>query len=185
MAARKPIVQAAGSLQQLQSGDTLDATIQGTRIYAKSATDPSSPTPADGDLYYNTAINEWMEYDGSRSKWLSIATYTFLAGRSGNTAAGSFYRGQDGLTFATNVGYEVPKGTIVGLSWARTDADAATLEVLVGGSVISTLASAAAGGTASWTKNDDFSAGLMQFRNQAGGNVTTDVQAVCVMRRRV
>jgi hypothetical protein len=112
MAARTPIVQNAGSLQQLQSGDTLNATIQGVRLYAKSATDPSSPTPVDGDLYYNTAINEWMQYDGSRTKWLSVTTYTFVAGRSGGTFAGAYYRGPDGLAFGTNVGYEVPKGSL-------------------------------------------------------------------------
>jgi hypothetical protein len=59
------------------------------------------------------------------------------------------------------------------------------MEILVGGSVISTLAhGASAGAVSSWTKNDDFAAGLLQFRNQAGGNTTTDVQAVCTMKRR-
>ena len=184
MAARKPLVVAAGVVRQIASGDTLDATINGVRIFAPSATDPSSPTPLDGDLYFNTAIKEWMEYDGTRTKWLSISALNFQGGRNGNTAPGSFYRAFDGLTFGTNIGYEVPKGTLVGLSWSRTDADAATLEVLVGGSVIATLASSAAGGTSDWAVNADFSAGLMQFRNQSGGNVTSNVLIVAQMKRR-
>lgn len=151
----------------------------------KSATDPVSPAPAQGDLYFNTVLDELMQYDGARSKWLSVAQITLTGGRSTDTAAGSFYRGTGNLTFGTNIGYNVPKGTLVGLSWSRTDADAATLEVLVGGSVIATLASSAAGGVSDWTKNADFNAGLLQFRNQAGGNTTTNVMITALLKRRI
>jgi hypothetical protein len=156
----------------------------GQRFYGASATDPSSPTPAGGDMYYNTALGELMTYDGSRSKWLSVSQMTLVSGRNNNTLAGSFYRGADGIVFGTNIGYPVPKGTLVGFAWSRTDSDAATLEVLVGGSVIATLASSAAGPTFDWSANADFSAGLMQFRNQTGGNITTDVQITAIMKRR-
>jgi hypothetical protein len=156
----------------------------GPRFYGGSGTDPSSPAPADGDLYYNTGIHELMTYDSSRSKWLSVSSLTFMSGHSGNVALGSFYVGMDGLHYATNIGHPVPKGTLVGIAWSRTDADAATLEVLVGGSVIATLASAAAGGVFDWAVNADFNEGLMQFRNLSTGNVTSDVQITALMKRR-
>jgi len=157
----------------------------GQRYYGGSATDPSSPTPADGDMYYNTSLRELMTYDGGRSKWLSIAQMTLGGGRSGITAAGSFYRGWDGLAYGTNIGQPVPKGTLTGLAWTRTDSDSATLEVLVGGSVIATLLSTASGGTFNWAVNADFNEGLMQFRNLSTGNATSDVQITAVMKRRV
>jgi hypothetical protein len=51
--------------------------------YASSATDPTTPAPVDGDRYYNTNLEMWMFYSGSRSKWLSIETATFQFGRNG------------------------------------------------------------------------------------------------------
>lgn len=156
----------------------------GPRFYGTSATDPSSPTPADGDMYYNTAIRELMTYDGGRAKWLSITQLTLGSGRNGLTAAGSFYRGWDGLAYGTNIGHPVPKGTLVGLAWSRTDNDSATLEVLVGGSVVASLLSTAAGATSDWTVNADFNEGLMQFRNLSTGNATSDVQITAIMKRR-
>jgi hypothetical protein len=159
------------------------SSVGGTSMMTKSATDPGGAS--DGDVYFNTVLEEVMEYDGTRSKWLSVAQITLTGGRSTETAAGSFYRGIGNLTFGTNIGYGVPKGTLVGLSWSRTDSDAATLEVLVGGSVIATLASSAAGVTADWTKNANFNAGLLQFRNQAGGNTTTDVMITALLKRRI
>jgi len=185
MTARIPLVINAGAIQQVQSGDTLNATIQGVRIYAVSATDPSSPTPVNGDLYYNSAIDEWMYYDGSRAKWLSVATYTYSGGAKDDTAAGSYYRAIGELAYGTNIGDSVPKGTVTGLAWSRTDADAATMEVVIDTTSVSTLASSAAGKTASWTKNDDFSEGLLKFRNQAGGNTTSNVIAVVLVKRRI
>lgn len=156
----------------------------GPRYYGTSATDPSSPTPADGDMYYNTALRELMTYDGGRSKWLSITQLTLGGGRAGITAAGSFYRGWDGLAYGTNIGHPVPKGTLVGIAWSRTDNDSATLEVLVGGSVVASLLSTAAGATSDWTVNADFNEGLMQFRNLSTGNATSDVQITAIMKRR-
>ena len=183
MTARKPLVVATGQAQQLQSADTLDATIQTVRIHAPAVADPSSPTPVDGDLYFNTAIDEWMEYDGGRAKWLSITGLTILSGADGGTNAGSFYRFGT-LAYGTNIGHTVPKGTLVGLAWSRTDSAAATLEVLVGGSVIATLASSAAGSVVNWALNADFAEGRMQFRNQAGGNTATNVIITAILKRR-
>jgi hypothetical protein len=159
--------------------------VNGIRLYGALAANPFVPAPADGDEYYNTVISEKMLYDGSRSKWLTIQADKIEAGRNGNTAAGSFYRMTDGLTMdAVNLGYPVPKGTLTYLAWTRDDTDVATLEVLVNGAVIATLAPAGAGPTVLATANSDFNAGVMSFRNQAGGNTTTDVQIVAVYKRR-
>jgi hypothetical protein len=159
--------------------------VNGIRLYGALGASPFSPPPADGDEYYNTVLSEKMYYDGARSKWLSIQASKIEAGRNGNTAAGSFYRMTDGLTMdAVNLGFPVPKGTLTYLAWTRDDADAATLEVLVNGAVITTLASAVAGPTVLATANSDFNAGVMSFRNQAGGNPTTDVQIVAIYKRR-
>ena len=153
--------------------------------YGNLAADPLSPPPSDGDTYFNTVLQEIMRYDGARGKWLTTESLTLLAGRQTDTAPGSFYRGQDGLTFGPNIGYQVPKGTLVGLAWSRSDSDAAVLEVLVGGTVIATMLSSSAGAVSDWTVNADFNEGLLQFRNQAGSNPTSDVQITAILKRRV
>jgi len=158
----------------------------GCRFYGTSATDPSSPAPANGDMYFNTAIYELMVYDGNRAKWLSASQVTLMSGRSGSTLAGSYYRGMDGLAYGANIGHPVPKGTLVGLAWSKTSAAAATLEAVIGGSSIATLALGAGVLVGyDWTKNADFAEGLMQFRNLAAGATTTDVQITALIKRRV
>lgn len=159
--------------------------VNGSRFWGTSATDPSSPTPTDGDMYYNTVLREMMQYDGGRSKWLSIASLTFNSGRNNNTLAGNFYRGINGITFGTNIGYPVPKGTLTGISWTRTDSDAATLEVVLDTTVIATLASGVAGPVYNWSVNADFDEGLLKFRNLSTGNTTTNVQITAIVKRRV
>lgn len=159
--------------------------VNGSRFWGVSATDPVSPSPTDGDVYYNSVLRELMQYDGGRSKWLSVVSLSFVAGRNGFTAAGAYYRGINGLSMGTNIGYPVPKGTLVGISWSRTDSTAATLEVLVDGSVIATLASGVAGPVYNWSVNADFNEGLLQFRNLSTGTTTRDVQITAVVKRRI
>ena len=36
----------------------------GVRDYGKQSSDPTSPTPANGDKYWNTTYNQKMVYDG-------------------------------------------------------------------------------------------------------------------------
>lgn len=160
-------------------------TLNGIRFYPSSATDHTTPTPTDGDMYYNTAINCAMRYDGSRSKWLSVETGTYIAGRNGNTAAGSFYRGMDGLTFGTNIGYSIPKGTLVYLSLSKTDSNNTTLEVVVDTTQIATLVCNGAGNFINTTMNANFNAGLLKFRNLSSGATTSNVQISAVIKRRV
>jgi hypothetical protein len=154
-------------------------------ILPPSATDPPGVYPA-GSLYTNTAINMLMAYDTVRGKWLATSSAPVTGGRNGNTLDGTFYRGSDGMMMdASNRGIPVHKGTLVSVSWSRTDSDPATLEVYVGGVAIAELLSSAAGLTVDDTIDADFNAGLMSFRNKAGGNTTSDVQIVVEYRRRV
>lgn len=157
----------------------------GVRHYGASATDPPTPTPQDGDQYYNTAINHEMRYDGSRSKWLSVATLFDGCGRNGNTAVGIFYRRFNGMIMAANQGPNVQKGTIIRIGYSTNIAATHTLEVLVNGAVVSSLASGGAATAFSNTLNDDFSDGIMSMRNAAGGNTTNDMQATIYYKLRV
>ncbi len=155
------------------------------RLYADSATDPTAPSPTIGDRYYNTVLNELLFFDGARAKFLSMSSHSLQAGRNGNTAAGSFYRGVDGLALnGTTRGIPVPKGTLISSSWSRTDADPATLDVLVSGAVIASLASSAVGAVRDDTIDANFLAGNMSFQNRlAGGNTTSNAQILVHYKR--
>jgi hypothetical protein len=161
----------------------------GVRLYGKQATNPTTPTPADGDLYYNTAINELMYFDGTRSKWLSVATYTVQAGRNGNTAQNQGYRLMNGMVITTNRGISVQQGTLVSLGVVTPTATASVLEILVNNvGPIASLAHNAVGQTIDNTLNVDFITGFMQPRNAptgSGGATTSNVQIVMQYKRRV
>jgi hypothetical protein len=87
----------------------------------------------------------------------------------------------DGLTMdsadnsSTFLGYPVPDGTLTLVEITRTDSAATSLEVLNNGSVISTLATAAAGRVSSGTISVSVSAGLISFRNISSGVTITNV----------
>ncbi len=157
----------------------------GIREYGKSATDPTVPTPADGDGYYNTALNMRMTYDGSRSKWLSERTAELWFGRSGNTGTGAYYRGPGNRAYSSTIGRNATHdGTIVSLTYTRNDTDAATFQITADGVTISALASAAQKGE-SVTLDNDFSAGaVLGARNASGGNTTQHVHGWAVIRWR-
>lgn len=148
----------------------------GVRNYGAAAVDPASPTPQAGDTYYNTAINHQMVYDGTRSKWLSVATLTEGSGRNGNTGAGSFYRRFDGMILAAAQGPFAPNGTIVYMGFSTNIAVSHTVEVLVGGVVIASLASGGAAFASDATLNADFNAGIMSVRSAVGSATTNDMQ---------
>jgi len=180
------LLQNSGVIVDDSDNLTLPGTLNGVQHFASGSADPGVPTPADGDRYFNTSLKEDMRYDGSRSKWLSVGSLNVQAGRRGNTLAGSYYRAVDGMTFdGGHLGVCAPKGTLVYLGWSKGSAATATLEVLVGGVVVTTLTNPAAGSVASLTVNADFDAGNMSFRNQTGGSTTTDVQVFAVFKRRV
>jgi hypothetical protein len=161
--------------------------VKGTRYYGVLSADPVSPTPADGDEYYNTVLDMKLFYDGSRSKWLSVETAMFYFGRSGTTAGGTYFKGMDGNAFGAARGFYAPfDGTITGLGYTRTDVDSTTFEITAGGTTITgaTLASAAIGGSVT-TVNGDFSAtNVLAARNTAAGAATSNVHGWVRLRWR-
>lgn len=170
------------------SGTGVDGIVQvnGIKIYASSATDPLTPTPSAGDRYYNTVLNEEMVYDASRSKWLTNSTTTFQFGRNGNTGAGVFYRGVNGLVLSATRGWPAFfNGTVIALGYTRGDVDVATFQVTANGTTLSSLSSSATSGVTT-TLNNDFVAGdILAVRNAAGGNTTSTVQGWVRVKWRV
>jgi hypothetical protein len=81
-------------------------------------------------------------------------------------------------------GIPVPAGTLTLVDITRTDSSSTSLEVLNNGSVIYTLATAAAGRVTSGTISVAVSAGLISFRNIAsgsGGSSTSNVQILATL----
>jgi len=148
------------------------------KTYDPGAADPAGPpAPADGDTYFNTVIEMWMYYDASRGKWLSFEGDTFQVGQNGTVPVGTYYKGVAGKTLSASLGYTAPyNGTIVTLTYSRTDSDATNFEVMASGAQIETVASAATSGYLN-NLDGDFSQGdILAVRNDAAGNQTRDAQ---------
>lgn len=169
------------TLSTATSGDVIisgadSALMQGLRYYGASATAPSTPTPADGDRYYDTALDMEMRYDGTRSKWLSVEAMYLQFGRNGPTNAGQYYRAIDGRVMSSTTGYTMPhSGTVVALGYTRTDSDATDFEVVQDGTLVVAVASAATSGTSTALNSDFTAADVLAVRNESAGNVTDDV----------
>ena len=165
--------------------DNSEGRFNGYRHYAASATDPVSPTPSEGDIYYNTTLEMEMRYDGSRSKWLSTEVLTLQFGRSGSTSPGAYYRGINGMALTSTRGYSAHfNGTIVSMSITRSDTDSATFEVEANGSSIATLASSSVNDRDSALDADFSQDQVLSFKNQTGGNTTSNVQGWCRVKWR-
>ena len=152
--------------------------VAGQRNYGAQGSDPSSPTPVNGDIYYNTVLSQMMCYDGSRSKWLSIETSTIYFGRNGGTLAGVYYRGIDGMAFSSLWGFIAPyNGTVIGIGYTRSGTNAATFEVTADGVATGAeLASSSSSGK-SIVLNSNFSAdAILGIRNKAASDTTYEVQ---------
>lgn len=160
--------------------------VNGVRNYGKSPTNPALPAPVDGDTYYNTVLRMQMTYDGFRGKWLSVEAETMHFGRDGNTQAGQYYRAADGRVMSATLGwYAERSGTVVSMTYTRTDSDSATFNIVANGGSIATVASSATGGR-DITLNADFTFGdIIAVLNQAGGNATSNVIAKIRVRWRV
>lgn len=159
----------------------------GVVIYDPSSTDPMSPSPTQGDLYYNTSLNLWMFYDGSRTKWLSVETCEVLFGRRRNTGAGAYYKMIDGLSFSSTLGRRAAhNGTVVGMSYTRSNTTSTTFDVTANGSNISgaALSSSAASGATSSLDGDFSSGDVLGVRNRSGGGKTRDVMGYVRIRWR-
>jgi len=157
----------------------------GLRNYGKSATDPTIPTPAQGDMYFNTVLEMQMFFDSVRSKWLSVEINELWFGRNGNTGAGGFYRGPGNRAYSATIGRNAEyNGTVVSLTYTRTDSDVATFDVNADGSSIATLASSANSGT-DLTLDANFSTGQILGVKNTGSNTTSNVHGWVRFRWRV
>jgi len=154
------------------------------RHYGALATNPSSPTPSDGDRYYNTTIHHEMIYDNSRSKWLSGTVLNEGVGRNGTNTASTYYRRFNGMVESPSEGAYCQKGTIIFISMTTGRADNHTLEILRNGVVIGSLASGGAAIAVNNSANIDFDEGVISFRNSAGSDTTRNLQAVIYYKLR-
>ena len=76
----------------------------------------------------------------------------------------------------------MPAGTLVLVEWSRTDASSAFLDVLNNGTVVASVASAAAGRVTSGPITVAIAAGLVSFQNRLiGGSTTSNVQIVATI----
>jgi hypothetical protein len=167
---------AAGRIVRLQDATGRYTEAAGSAIYDPSTTDPGG-SPSDGDMYYNTTLEMWMGYDAGRGKWLSFEGDTFQVGHNGVVPVGTYYRGVAGKTLSTSLGYCAPyNGTIITLTYTRSDVNSTAFEVMASGTEIESVASAAVSGFDN-TLDGDFSQGdILAVRNDAAGAQTRDAQ---------
>lgn len=152
--------------------------IDGVTYYGANAGLPSATGSGfqDGDKFYDTDLDMEMRFDAGRTKWLSVEAMYFQFGRQGNVAATVYYRGIDGQVMSSTLGYHMPEnGTIVALGYTRADSDAATFDVVEGGTSRATLASSATSGRSTALDGDFSQGGILAVQNQAAGGTTSDV----------
>jgi hypothetical protein len=152
--------------------------IDGVTYYGAVAADPTATSSGfqDGDKYFNTVLDMEMRYDSTRAKWLSVEAMYIQFGRQGNVGASVFYRGVDRQVMSSTTGYFMPyAGTVVGLGYTRNDADAATFDIVEGGTSRATLASSAVSGKSNALDGDFSQDGILAIQNEAGSNTTTNV----------
>jgi hypothetical protein len=154
--------------------------IDGVTYYGANAGLPSATGSGfqDGDKFYDTDLDMEMRYDSTRGKWLSVEAFYIPFGRQGNQGTGVYFRGAANQVMSSTNGYVAPyNGTIVGLGYTRDDSDAATFDVVEGGTSRATLASAATAGKSNALDGNFSADGVLAVVNQAGGNTMTDVIA--------
>ena len=142
----------------------------------------ANPTPSNlgaGAMYYNTVLDEWFTYTGT--KWLGDLVWDG-AGRNGITLAGGFYRRFNGMLMSATLGSRIPQSTITRLQWNSAGATAASTDILVGGVVVATVNTNAKEGSVAL--DVDVSAGVLSFRNASVGARTTNFQCTMYYRRR-
>lgn len=162
----------------------ISASLGGRTDNGTSATDPGGAS--EGDKYYNTVLEREMRYDGSRSKWLSVDSDTFLFGKSGNGAAGAYFDGVDGISFSSTEGFPgYVSGTVVAIGYTRTDTDAAVLQITDDGTEIAFISSSATSGQDD-SLNGDFAPGsVLGVRNKTGGNTVSNIQGWVKVKWRI
>jgi len=115
----------------------------GVDIYPPSATNPTTPPPSDGDMYYNTTFESWQYYDATRTKWLSITECVYSWGH--DNADGNQLRGHGIINAGSGTGILIPRDCTVKRITARTRAGNATkqFDLLVNGSSVLSFSLAA------------------------------------------
>jgi hypothetical protein len=155
--------------------------INSVRNFGKIAGDPPigpDPAPLDGDIYYNTTLRMQMQYDGSRSKWLSVDSTKFDFGRSNSIPAGVYFRGVDRQVMSATEGWIAEQdGTVVSIGYTRQDFDAATFDIVESGASIATFASSASSDR-DITINADFSADSILAVRSAPGSANTMTRVI-------
>lgn len=161
--------------------------VNGIRNYGKLATDPAvGPAPTDGDTYYNTSLRMQMAYDGIRGKWLSVESTSFQFGRDGNVQAGQYYRAADGRVMSDTLGWFAERsGTVVSLTWTRTNAASITYDIVHDGISIATVGPTLLDKGRDISLNADFTFGdILAVLNDSGGSTAQNVIAVLRVRWR-
>ena len=116
---------------------------------------------------------------------MSVETATFQFGRNGSTAAGSYYRGINGMTFTNTRGYPaLHNGTVVALGYTRSDSDYARFQVRASGSTISWEDSTDTEGVVNDLDDNFDQDDVLSVRNSGGGNTTSNVQGWITVRWR-
>lgn len=148
------------------------------KLYDPAAADPAVPAPANGDMYYNTTLEMWMAYDANRGKWLSFEGDTLQVGQNGVVPVGTFFKGVAGKTLSAVLGYTAPyDGTVVTMTFSKTDANNTDLNVKASGVTVETLTTGAATSGYDNTLDGDFSQGdVLAVENDAGGAQIRDGQ---------
>lgn len=155
-------------------GTGVDGIVQvnGPKHYANSTTDPTVPTPAEGDRYYNTTLDMEMRYDSTRSKWLSVESFSFQSSDAGALTNGSYHQNGN-VRFTSTRGLTAHfDGTVVSLSYTRSDSDAASVAVTSGGTTVATLASSATSGQSTSLDGDFTQGGVLGTRNDGANSMS-------------
>jgi hypothetical protein len=154
----------------------ITASLGGRYDHGTSSTNPASPTPVEGDKYYNTVIEAEMRYDGSRSKWLSIESSVFNFGKTGNNAVGAYFKGHDGVAMSATSGFPgFHSGTIVAVGYTRSDSDAAVFQITADGTEIAFISSSAVEGVDTALDADFAPDQVLGVLNKTGGNTVSNV----------
>lgn len=162
----------------------ISASVGGRTDYGNSATDPGGA--AEGEKYYNTILEKEMRYDGLRSKWLSIESSIFEFGKTGNAAAGSYFRGPDSINFSATQGFTTPfSGTVVAFGYNRTDTDAAIFQIVEDGAEIAFLSSSAVEGVDNTLDGDFTPTGSLAVLNKTGGNTVSNAFGWVMVKWRI
>jgi len=155
----------------------------GSRNFGPREDNPTSPSPVNGDIYFNTIMGEWIFYDASRGEWLTIDSQILDFGRGQTLGSGNYYRSSaDTISYSATSGHVAAwDGVIVGLGYTRDDADQADFGVTANGVTVAAVTSTATNGS-TMALDGDFSAGdIIGVRND-GPNATTSAYGWVVIR---